>query len=192
MAGRGGWEEVIRCFCTPIGSQLEEKRRGKRTIIVRNESGIEREHLVPHGKYLRVHGGARVRAGDALVEGPLVPHDRVKYGNEELCNPAGRGLGPMSVQTGYKYVDGFLWFTNPGGSAGDGPGCGAGAPSTAKFWPQYAAGLVHDADFSVTGPHEHLLRDGPYVPYDAAVAPQRSHAQLAHYNRASADYNELP
>ena len=50
---------------------LEEKRRGKRTIIVRNESGIEREHLVPHGKYLRVHGGDRVRAGDPLVEGPL-------------------------------------------------------------------------------------------------------------------------
>src|SRR5690606_10029502 len=32
----------------------EEKKRGKRTIIVRNESGIEREHQVPHGKYLRV------------------------------------------------------------------------------------------------------------------------------------------
>ena len=44
---------------------LDEKRRGKRTIIVKNESGIEREHLVPHGKYLRVHGGDRVRAGDA-------------------------------------------------------------------------------------------------------------------------------
>src|SRR5206468_5987805 len=29
---------------------LGEKRRGKRTIIVRSESGIEREHLVPHGK----------------------------------------------------------------------------------------------------------------------------------------------
>ena len=52
---------------------LDEKRRGKRTIIVRNESGIEREHLVPHGKYLRVHGSDRVRAGDPLVEGPLVP-----------------------------------------------------------------------------------------------------------------------
>ena len=52
---------------------LEEKRRGKRTIIVRNESGIEREHLVPHGKHLRVHGGARVKAGDALVQGPLGP-----------------------------------------------------------------------------------------------------------------------
>ncbi|MFO0961075.1 MAG: DNA-directed RNA polymerase subunit beta', partial [Isosphaeraceae bacterium] len=62
---------------------LEEKRRGKRTIIVRNESGIEREHLVPHGKYLRVHGGDRVKAGDPLVEGPLVPHDILRISGEE-------------------------------------------------------------------------------------------------------------
>src|SRR3954464_1496693 len=62
---------------------LEEKRRGKRTIIVKNESGIEREHLVPHGKYLRVHGGDRVRAGDPLVEGPLVPHDILRISGEE-------------------------------------------------------------------------------------------------------------
>src|SRR3972149_5104030 len=32
---------------------LGEKRRGKRTIAVRSESGIEREHLVSHGKHLR-------------------------------------------------------------------------------------------------------------------------------------------
>ena len=62
---------------------LDEKRRGKRTIIVRNESGIEREHLVPHGKYLRVHGGDRVHAGDPLVEGPLVPHDILRIKGEE-------------------------------------------------------------------------------------------------------------
>ena len=62
---------------------LDEKRRGKRTIIVRNESGIEREHLVPHGKYLRVHGGDRVRAGDPLVDGPLVPHDILRISGEE-------------------------------------------------------------------------------------------------------------
>ena len=54
---------------------LGEKRRGKRTIIVRSESGIEREHLVSHGKHLRVHAGDFVRAGEALVDGPLVPHD---------------------------------------------------------------------------------------------------------------------
>jgi DNA-directed RNA polymerase subunit beta' len=62
---------------------LEEKRRGKRTIIVRNESGIEREHLVPHGRYLRVHGGDRVKAGDPLIEGPLVPHDILRISGEE-------------------------------------------------------------------------------------------------------------
>ena len=44
---------------------LGEKRRGKRTIIVRSESGIEREHLVPHGKHLRVHAGDFVEAGEA-------------------------------------------------------------------------------------------------------------------------------
>ena len=52
---------------------LGEKRRGKRTIIVRSETGIEREHLVSHGKHLRVHSGTFVRAGEALVDGPLVP-----------------------------------------------------------------------------------------------------------------------
>ncbi|MDE2508028.1 MAG: DNA-directed RNA polymerase subunit beta', partial [Planctomycetota bacterium] len=62
---------------------LEEKRRGKRTIVIKNESGIEREHLVPHGKHLRVHGSDRVRAGDPLVEGPLVPHDILRISGEE-------------------------------------------------------------------------------------------------------------
>jgi DNA-directed RNA polymerase subunit beta' len=61
----------------------EEKRRGRRTIIVRNENGIEREHLVPHGRYLRVHGGDRVKAGDPLIEGPMVPHDILRISGEE-------------------------------------------------------------------------------------------------------------
>ncbi|RUL88754.1 DNA-directed RNA polymerase subunit beta' [Tautonia sociabilis] len=62
---------------------LEEKRRGKRVIIVRNESGVEREHQVPHGKYMKVHTGSRVRAGEPLVEGPLVPHDILRISGEE-------------------------------------------------------------------------------------------------------------
>ncbi len=62
---------------------LGEKRRGKRTIIVRSESGIEREHLVSHGKHLRVHTGDHVRAGEALVDGPLVPHDILRISGEE-------------------------------------------------------------------------------------------------------------
>ncbi|MCA9173419.1 MAG: DNA-directed RNA polymerase subunit beta' [Planctomycetales bacterium] len=62
---------------------LGEKRRGKRTIIVRSESGIEREHLVPHGKRFHVHSGDIVKAGQALVEGPLVPHDILRVSGEE-------------------------------------------------------------------------------------------------------------
>ncbi len=62
---------------------LSEKKRGKRSIIVRSESGIEREHLIGHNKHLRVHSGDTIRAGDALVEGPLVPHDILRISGEE-------------------------------------------------------------------------------------------------------------
>jgi DNA-directed RNA polymerase subunit beta' len=62
---------------------LAEKKRGKRTIIVRSESGIEREHLVPQGKHLLVHSGDVVKAGQALCEGPLVPHDILRVSGEE-------------------------------------------------------------------------------------------------------------
>jgi DNA-directed RNA polymerase subunit beta' len=61
----------------------QEKRRGKRTIVVKNESGVEREHLVPHGKRFLVHTGDIVKAGQALVDGPLVPHDILRVSGEE-------------------------------------------------------------------------------------------------------------
>ena len=59
------------------------KRRGKRTIVVRSESGVEHEHLVPHGKRFLVHTGDEVKAGQALVDGPLVPHDILRVSGEE-------------------------------------------------------------------------------------------------------------
>ena len=62
---------------------LNERKRGKRTIIVRSESGIEREHLVPAGKRFLVHTGDVVKAGQALVDGPLVPHDILRVSGEE-------------------------------------------------------------------------------------------------------------
>jgi len=44
---------------------------------------VEHEHLVTHGKHLRVHPGDFVRAGEALVDGPLVPHDILRISGEE-------------------------------------------------------------------------------------------------------------
>ncbi len=89
--------------------------------------------------------------------GPLVPANRSRYGNEILCNPPGRGLGPFSTDTGYKWADGFLWFSNPGGSGG---ACRPGAPPIAHYWPAYAAMLVRNAVYRVTGPYHPLIRNG--------------------------------
>ncbi len=104
----------------------------------------------------RLTGGKHfiVQTGDN-GRGPLVPGDRVHNGNENLCNPPGRGTGPLSWNTGYEYVDGFLWFNNPGNS--DGP-CGAGDPPVSVFWPAYAVGLVQRGTQHVTGPHFNLLK----------------------------------
>ena len=63
--------------------EVGEKRRGKRTIIVRGESGMEIEHLVPRGKHLKVHRGDRVKAGGPLVEGALVLQDILRISGEK-------------------------------------------------------------------------------------------------------------
>jgi DNA-directed RNA polymerase subunit beta' len=60
-----------------------DKRRGKMTIIVRGGSGMERDHHVPHDRHLLVHTGDYVEAGDALTEGPLVPHEILAIRGEE-------------------------------------------------------------------------------------------------------------
>ncbi|MDX2199272.1 MAG: DNA-directed RNA polymerase subunit beta' [Phycisphaerae bacterium] len=60
-----------------------DKRRGKMTIVVRSESGMEKEHHVPQDKHLMVHAGDYVEAGTALIEGPLIPHDILRINGEE-------------------------------------------------------------------------------------------------------------
>jgi endoglucanase len=63
--------------------------------------------------------------------GPLRPHNRVKNGNEVLCNPPGRAMGPPpSTTTGFAHVDAFLWTGPPGNSSGN---CNGG-PAAGTFW----------------------------------------------------------
>jgi len=61
----------------------KDRKRGKRSILVKSASGEEVEHLVPPGKRFLVHSGDAVKAGQALVEGPLVPHDILRVSGEE-------------------------------------------------------------------------------------------------------------
>ena len=78
--------------------------------------------------------------------GPLRPPDIVHQGNEVLCNPPGRGLGPRpTADPGFPNVDLFAWTTNPGESGGP---CRPGAPKTGVFWPAYALMLVRNASFN--------------------------------------------
>jgi endoglucanase len=60
----------------------------------------------------------------------------VTQGNEQLCNPPGRALGPRgTTQTGFRYADAFLWEHVPGNSGGT---CGRGDPPGSTFWPARA------------------------------------------------------
>lgn len=67
-----------------------EKKRGKRTVIIKNENLQDEngeakrfEHIIPPGRQLRVGAGDVVKAGEPLVEGPLVPHDILRISGEE-------------------------------------------------------------------------------------------------------------
>jgi endoglucanase len=92
------------------------------------------------GKHFIVNTGENGR-------GPLIPRNRTREGNEVLCNPPGRGLGPLpTFNTGYRNVDAFAWTSNPGESGG---ACVPGAPPTGVYWPAYALDLVRNADFRV-------------------------------------------
>jgi DNA-directed RNA polymerase subunit beta' len=69
--------------------RLGEKKRGKRLIYIQpiddngKPLGEEVEHQVPPGKHLRVHTGDRVKRGDRLVFGPLVPHEILRVSGQE-------------------------------------------------------------------------------------------------------------
>jgi len=60
-----------------------DKRKGKMTVIIRAESGMEKEHHIPRDRHLNVHTGDLAEAGDSLTDGPLVPHDILRIKGEE-------------------------------------------------------------------------------------------------------------
>jgi endoglucanase len=103
----------------------------------------------------RLGGAHFIVQSDDDGRGPYVPAWERHRRNGDICNPPGRGAGPLTWDTGYRYVDGLLWFNDPGNS--DGP-CGAGDPAAGVFWPQYAVGLIEHQVDQVMGPRLDLLR----------------------------------
>ena len=60
-----------------------DKRKGKMTVIVKSDSGLEVDHHVPQDRHLLVHSGDVVEAGDPIIDGPLVPQDILRIKGEE-------------------------------------------------------------------------------------------------------------
>ncbi|HEX7177011.1 MAG TPA: DNA-directed RNA polymerase subunit beta', partial [Pyrinomonadaceae bacterium] len=83
----GGLPRVVELFEarrpreTAIMSEIEGMvslgpiAKGKRKIIVTGDDGEQREYDIPRGTHINVQEGDRVRAGEALMDGPLNPHD---------------------------------------------------------------------------------------------------------------------
>lgn len=105
----------------------------------------------------RYLGGAHfiVQSGSA-GRGPHLNRHPKTQGVEDLCNPPGLGLGPMTWDTGYKGVDGLMWFANVGFTANI--ACHDGAPGLAKFWPSYAYRIIKRRVNRITGPHVPLIK----------------------------------
>nr|HDN00527.1 DNA-directed RNA polymerase subunit beta' [Deltaproteobacteria bacterium] len=57
-----------------FGKDVKNKRR----VIVTPEYGDAIEYLVPKGKYIKVHEGDYVRAGESLMDGVIDPHDYLR------------------------------------------------------------------------------------------------------------------
>jgi endoglucanase len=82
--------------------------------------------------------------------GPLVPRNRGRYGNEVLCNPPGRGIGPQPTTTPldphthrvFSGVDAFLWMAPPGNSSGS---CNGGPPA-GTYWPTKGLAMAANAN----------------------------------------------
>ena len=59
--------------------------KGKRKVVVTPEIGEPREYLIPRGKFISVHEGDFMRAGEPLMDGSSNPHDILRVlGEKEL------------------------------------------------------------------------------------------------------------
>ena len=59
--------------------------KGMRKIVIHAESGETKEYLIPRGKHINVLEGDEIKAGEALMDGPINPHDILDVlGDQEL------------------------------------------------------------------------------------------------------------
>ncbi|MBN1492540.1 MAG: DNA-directed RNA polymerase subunit beta' [Candidatus Omnitrophica bacterium] len=63
--------------------EFGEVVKGQRKIIVKSSTGMTKDYLIPHGRHLNVYKGDHVKAGEPLIDGPVVPQDILRVSGEK-------------------------------------------------------------------------------------------------------------
>ena len=90
--------------------EFGESKKGQKRIIVESETGMRKEYIIPHGKHLNVYRGDFVKAGEQLVDGPVVPQDILKVSGEKqlqeyLLNEVQEVYRLQGVQINDKHIE---------------------------------------------------------------------------------------
>jgi DNA-directed RNA polymerase subunit beta' len=90
--------------------EFGEFKKGQKRIIVESETGMRKEYVIPHGKHLNVYRGDRVKAGEQLVDGPVVPQDILRVSGERalqeyLLNEVQEVYRLQGVQINDKHIE---------------------------------------------------------------------------------------
>lgn len=91
-------------------AEFGESKKGQKRIIIESESGMRKEYLIPHGKHLNVYRGDEVKAGEQLVDGPVVPEDILRVSGEKalqeyLLNEVQEVYRLQGVQINDKHIE---------------------------------------------------------------------------------------
>jgi len=90
--------------------EFGESKKGQKRIIVESETGMRKEYVIPHGKHLNVYRGDVVKAGEQLVDGPVVPQDILRVSGEKalqeyLLNEVQEVYRLQGVQINDKHIE---------------------------------------------------------------------------------------
>ncbi len=93
--------------------EFGELKKGQKTIIVESETGMRKEYVIPHGKHLNVYRGDKVKAGEQLVDGPVVLQDILKVSGERalqeyLLNEVQEVYRLQGVQINDKHIEAIV------------------------------------------------------------------------------------
>ncbi len=77
-------DAAVLCEVDGVVTISDERRRGKRAVIVKTAEDLEHEHLIPKGMQLVIHNGDRIRAGDPITSGMPAPHDILRIQGKDV------------------------------------------------------------------------------------------------------------